>query len=207
MLPDGQRREGLQTLDALSEWSGLELKMALIHGLHGRNLRGDLLGGLTAAVDFALPLALAFGNAALGPAERFTVSAAPSSPDSFPPVGRNTDAGERTNRTDERRRSRALCPAWQRLVCRGTSRPERCCRRHGCCRGRWAPRGICNCVLDASSHWFHIPLFPDSCPGLIHHPNTAAGTFLGISTRGGVVASLTTLVESPRPESSSVHRD
>ena len=40
--------------------------MALIHGLHTRNLRGDLLGGLTAAV-VALPLALAFGNAALGP--------------------------------------------------------------------------------------------------------------------------------------------
>ncbi|WP_320675284.1 SulP family inorganic anion transporter [Prochlorococcus sp. MIT 1341] len=40
--------------------------MALIHGLHLKNLRGDLLGGLTAAV-VALPLALAFGNAALGP--------------------------------------------------------------------------------------------------------------------------------------------
>jgi SulP family sulfate permease len=40
--------------------------MSLIHGLHTRNLRGDLLGGLTAAV-VALPLALAFGNAALGP--------------------------------------------------------------------------------------------------------------------------------------------
>ena len=40
--------------------------MALIHGLHRRNLRGDLLGGVTAAV-VALPLALAFGNAALGP--------------------------------------------------------------------------------------------------------------------------------------------
>ncbi|HJN37122.1 MAG: SulP family inorganic anion transporter [Prochlorococcus sp.] len=39
--------------------------MALIHGLHLRNLRGDLLGGITAAV-VALPLALAFGNAALG---------------------------------------------------------------------------------------------------------------------------------------------
>ncbi len=39
--------------------------MALIHGLNTRNLRGDLLGGLTAAV-VALPLALAFGNAALG---------------------------------------------------------------------------------------------------------------------------------------------
>ena len=39
--------------------------MALIHGLNARNLRGDLLGGLTAAV-VALPLALAFGNAALG---------------------------------------------------------------------------------------------------------------------------------------------
>ena len=31
-----------------------------VHGLHGRNLRGDLYGGLTAAV-VALPLALAFG--------------------------------------------------------------------------------------------------------------------------------------------------
>ena len=40
--------------------------MGFIHGLHRRNLRGDLLGGLTAAV-VALPLALAFGNAALGP--------------------------------------------------------------------------------------------------------------------------------------------
>ena len=40
--------------------------MPLIHGLHRRNLRGDLLGGITAAV-VALPLALAFGNAALGP--------------------------------------------------------------------------------------------------------------------------------------------
>ena len=35
------------------------------HGLHRRNLRGDLFGGVTAAV-VALPLALAFGNAALG---------------------------------------------------------------------------------------------------------------------------------------------
>ena len=40
--------------------------MALIHGFHLKNLRGDVLGGLTAAV-VALPLALAFGNAALGP--------------------------------------------------------------------------------------------------------------------------------------------
>ena len=40
--------------------------MALINGLHSRNIKGDLLGGLTAAV-VALPLALAFGNAALGP--------------------------------------------------------------------------------------------------------------------------------------------
>ncbi len=39
--------------------------MALIHGLHFKNLRGDLLGGITAAV-VALPLALAFGEAALG---------------------------------------------------------------------------------------------------------------------------------------------
>ena len=40
--------------------------MRFIHGLHFNNVRGDLLGGLTAAV-VALPLALAFGNAALGP--------------------------------------------------------------------------------------------------------------------------------------------
>ena len=38
----------------------------LIHGWDLRHWRGDLLGGLTAAV-VALPLALAFGNAALGP--------------------------------------------------------------------------------------------------------------------------------------------
>tara|TARA_Y100001968_G_scaffold297456_1_gene306488 strand:- start:82701 stop:84365 length:1665 start_codon:yes stop_codon:yes gene_type:complete len=40
--------------------------VGLIHGFHLRNIRGDVLGGLTAAV-VALPLALAFGNAALGP--------------------------------------------------------------------------------------------------------------------------------------------
>ncbi len=39
--------------------------MALINGFHLRNIRGDVLGGLTAAV-VALPLALAFGEAALG---------------------------------------------------------------------------------------------------------------------------------------------
>ena len=37
----------------------------LIHGFHLKNVRGDILGGLTAAV-VALPLALAFGEAALG---------------------------------------------------------------------------------------------------------------------------------------------
>tara|TARA_B100000029_G_scaffold499253_1_gene569405 strand:+ start:1527 stop:3221 length:1695 start_codon:yes stop_codon:yes gene_type:complete len=39
--------------------------VALINGFHLRNVRGDVLGGLTAAV-VALPLALAFGEAALG---------------------------------------------------------------------------------------------------------------------------------------------
>ncbi len=43
-----------------------EETLALIHGFHLRNIRGDVLGGITAAV-VALPLALAFGNAALGP--------------------------------------------------------------------------------------------------------------------------------------------
>ena len=38
----------------------------LIHGVDWRQWRGDLTGGVTAAV-VALPLALAFGNAALGP--------------------------------------------------------------------------------------------------------------------------------------------
>ncbi len=41
--------------------------MQLVHGLHFRNLRGDLYGGLVAAV-VALPLALAFGvSSGLGP--------------------------------------------------------------------------------------------------------------------------------------------
>ena len=44
-----------------ARWRGLS-----IHGLDRSQWRGDLLGGLTAAV-VALPLALAFGNAALGP--------------------------------------------------------------------------------------------------------------------------------------------
>jgi len=39
--------------------------VALINGFHLKNVRGDVLGGLTAAV-VALPLALAFGEAALG---------------------------------------------------------------------------------------------------------------------------------------------
>ena len=37
--------------------------MQLIHGLNFKNIRGDILGGLTAAV-VALPLALAFGETA-----------------------------------------------------------------------------------------------------------------------------------------------
>ena len=41
-------------------------QLPLIYGWNLRHWRGDLLGGLTAAV-VALPLALAFGNAALGP--------------------------------------------------------------------------------------------------------------------------------------------
>ena len=42
-------------------------QMAFIHGFHLRNLRGDIYGGLTAAV-VALPLALAFGVASgVGP--------------------------------------------------------------------------------------------------------------------------------------------
>ena len=40
--------------------------MKIVNGLHFKNIRGDVLGGITAAV-VALPLALAFGNAALGP--------------------------------------------------------------------------------------------------------------------------------------------
>ena len=39
--------------------------MAMINGFHLKNIRGDILGGLTAAV-VALPLALAFGEADLG---------------------------------------------------------------------------------------------------------------------------------------------
>ena len=45
---------------------GTRERPQLIHGWDLRHWRGDLLGGLTAAV-VALPLALAFGNAALGP--------------------------------------------------------------------------------------------------------------------------------------------
>lgn len=41
------------------------LRFIVPHGFHRGNLRGDVLGGITAAV-VALPLALAFGNTALG---------------------------------------------------------------------------------------------------------------------------------------------
>ena len=44
--------------------------MKIINGFHLENVRGDILGGITAAV-VALPLALAFGNAALGPGGAF----------------------------------------------------------------------------------------------------------------------------------------
>ena len=37
--------------------------MEIINGFNLKNIRGDILGGITAAV-VALPLALAFGNAA-----------------------------------------------------------------------------------------------------------------------------------------------
>ena len=40
--------------------------MEIVNGFNLKNIRGDILGGITAAV-VALPLALAFGNAALGP--------------------------------------------------------------------------------------------------------------------------------------------
>jgi len=40
--------------------------LKIINGFNLNNVRGDILGGITAAV-VALPLALAFGNAALGP--------------------------------------------------------------------------------------------------------------------------------------------
>jgi SulP family sulfate permease len=40
--------------------------LKIINGFNLKNVRGDILGGITAAV-VALPLALAFGNAALGP--------------------------------------------------------------------------------------------------------------------------------------------
>ena len=42
------------------------VSLKIINGFHLKNIRGDILGGITAAV-VALPLALAFGNAALGP--------------------------------------------------------------------------------------------------------------------------------------------
>ena len=40
--------------------------MEIINGFNLKNIRGDIFGGITAAV-VAVPLALAFGNAALGP--------------------------------------------------------------------------------------------------------------------------------------------
>ena len=57
--------------------------MALIHGLHFNNLRGDLLGGLTAAV-VALPLALAFGMQPSGQEEPSMGCTALSPPGSSP---------------------------------------------------------------------------------------------------------------------------
>ena len=55
--------------------------MQLIHGLHFNNIRGDIFGGLTAAV-VALPLALAFGVASgagtIAGAKRFRPPAARS---------------------------------------------------------------------------------------------------------------------------------
>ncbi len=180
--------------------------MALIHGLHGRNLRGDLLGGLTAAV-VALPLALAFGNAALGPGGAiyglygaivtgFLAALLGGTPSQVSgPTGPM---------------SVTVAGVVSSLAAVGVSRDLAAGEMLPLVMAAVVIGGLMEALLGVLRLGRFITLVPYSVvSGFMSGIGfiiliLQLGPFVGITTRGGVVASLTTLVESPNPNPAAV---
>jgi len=180
--------------------------MALIHGLHGRNLRGDLLGGLTAAV-VALPLALAFGNAALGPGGAiyglygaivtgFLAALLGGTPSQVSgPTGPM---------------SVTVAGVVSSLAAVGVSRDLAAGEMLPLVMAAVVIGGLMEALLGVLRLGRFITLVPYSVvSGFMSGIGfiiliLQLGPFVGISTRGGVVASLTTLVESPNPNPAAI---
>ena len=180
--------------------------MALIHGLHGRNLRGDLLGGLTAAV-VALPLALAFGNAALGPGGAiyglygaivtgFLAALLGGTPSQVSgPTGPM---------------SVTVAGVVSSLAAVGVSRDLAAGQMLPLVMAAVVIGGMMEALLGVLRLGRFITLVPYSVvSGFMSGIGfiiliLQLGPFVGITTRGGVVASLTTLVESPNPNPAAV---
>ena len=180
--------------------------MALIHGLHGRNLRGDLLGGLTAAV-VALPLALAFGNAALGPGGAiyglygaivtgFLAALLGGTPSQVSgPTGPM---------------SVTVAGVVSSLAAVGVSRDLAAGEMLPLVMAAVVIGGLMEALLGVLRLGRFITLVPYSVvSGFMSGIGfiiliLQLGPFVGITTRGGVVASLTALVESPNPNPAAV---
>jgi len=180
--------------------------MALIHGLHGRNLRGDLLGGLTAAV-VALPLALAFGNAALGPGGAiyglygaivtgFLAALLGGTPSQVSgPTGPM---------------SVTVAGVVSSLAALGVSRDLAAGEMLPLVMAAVVIGGLMEALLGVLRLGRFITLVPYSVvSGFMSGIGfiiliLQLGPFVGITTRGGVVASLTTLMESPYPNPAAV---
>ena len=180
--------------------------MALIHGLHARNLRGDLLGGLTAAV-VALPLALAFGNAALGPGGAiyglygaivtgFLAALLGGTPSQVSgPTGPM---------------SVTIAGVVSSLAALGISRDLAAGEMLPLVMAAVVIGGLMEALLGVLRLGRFITLVPYSVvSGFMSGIGfiiliLQLGPFVGITTRGGVVANLTTLVESPNPNPAAV---
>ncbi len=180
--------------------------MALIHGLHARNLRGDLLGGLTAAV-VALPLALAFGNAALGPGGAiyglygaivtgFLAALLGGTPSQVSgPTGPM---------------SVTIAGVVSSLAALGVSRDLAAGEMLPLVMAAVVIGGLMEALLGVLRLGRFITLVPYSVvSGFMSGIGfiiliLQLGPFVGITTRGGVVANLTTLVESPNPNPAAV---
>ena len=175
--------------------------MGLLHGLHFRNLRGDLLGGLTAAV-VALPLALAFGNAALGPggaiyglygavAAGFIAALLGGTPAQVSgPTGPM---------------SVTVAGVVSSLAAVGVSRDLSAGDMLPLVMAAVVIGGVLEALLGILRLGRYITLVPYSVvSGFMSGIGVIIlilqiGPFVGITTRGGVIATITTLLESPEP--------
>ena len=175
--------------------------MGLLHGLHFRNLRGDLLGGLTAAV-VALPLALAFGNAALGPggaiyglygavAAGFIAALLGGTPAQVSgPTGPM---------------SVTVAGVVSSLAAVGVSRDLAAGDMLPLVMAAVVIGGVLEALLGILRLGRYITLVPYSViSGFMSGIGVIIlilqiGPFVGITTRGGVIATITTLLESPEP--------